>query len=70
MRIEVPYCENYVLKIFARKLNVSRLFCFFVFLTSLNNSLLQVMFLIYIIKNFFPVPKLGYYILSNLPSRD
>ena len=70
MRIEVPYCENYVLKIFARKLNISRLFCVFVFLTSLNNSLLQVMFLIYIIKNFFPVPKLGYYILSNLPSRD
>lgn len=70
MRIEVPYCENYVLKTFARKLNICRLFCVFVFLTSLKNSLLQVMFLIYIIKNFFPVPKLGYYILSNLPSRD
>lgn len=31
MRIEVPYCENYVLKIFARKLNICRLFCVFVF---------------------------------------
>lgn len=57
MRIEVPYCENYVLKIFARKLNVCRMFCVFVFLTSLKNNVLQVMFLIYIIKKIFSCTK-------------